>query len=146
MSNQQTTPHGQIAVRQLFSYALIGMLSNVAGYSVYLVLTYLGTTPKLTMTVLYAVGAFVGFFGNRKFTFRHRGHLATAGIRYLLAHMLGYLLNLSLLIVFVDRFGYAHQLVQACAIAIVAVFLFITFRVFVFPDGGPRRDYGVAKR
>lgn len=117
---------------QLFSYVLVGVLSNLAGYFLYLFLTYLGCTPKLTMTTLYGVGAVFSFFANRRFTFRHDGHIGAVGIRFLLAYALGYLLNLLLLVLFVDVLGFAHQLVQAVAIVVVAIFLFVVCRLFVF--------------
>ena len=41
-------------------------------------------------------------------------------------------LNLGILAIFVDHFGYAHQWVQAAAIMIVAGFLFFAFKYFVF--------------
>ena len=121
------------SIAQLFRYALVGLLSNVAGYLVYLAFTYLGGTPKVTMTLLYGVGAAVGFFGNRSHTFEHHGSIIGAGVRYVIVHCIGYLLNLSILIVFVDKMGYAHQWVQAIAIFIVAAFLFLAFKEFVFP-------------
>jgi len=121
-------------VTQLFRYALVGLLSNVVGYLVYLALTYLGGTPKVTMTLLYGVGAAVGFVGNRSLTFGYQGSIKGAGMRYVIAHCCGYLLNLSILIVFVDNLGYAHQWVQAITIFIVAAFLFLALKVFVFPE------------
>jgi putative flippase GtrA len=86
------------------------------------------------MTLLYGVGAAVSFWGNRKLTFAHNGSLAGAGARYVMAHCIGYLINLTILIVMVDKLGYAHQLVQAIAILIVAAFLFLAFKFFVFTD------------
>lgn len=117
---------------QLFSYALVGILSNIAVYSVYLVFTYLGASPKITMTLLYSVGAAVGFVGNRSITFKDQGCLLGTGLRYIIAHSCGYLINLGILIMMVDKFGYAHQWVQAFAILVVAVFLFLVFKFFVF--------------
>lgn len=119
-------------LRQLFSYALIGVLTNVLGYALYLLLTYLWGAPKITMTALYFVGASIGFFANRRFTFRHDGHIGVTGVRYLLAQVAGYLLNLVLLLLFVDWLGLAHQIVQAIAIVLVAIFLFVMLRFFVF--------------
>lgn len=119
-------------LRQLFRYALIGVLTNVLGYAFYLFLTYLWGAPKLTMTALYFVGASIGFLANRRFTFLHDGHIGEAGIRYLLAQFSGYLLNLVLLLLFVDWLGLPHQIVQAIAIVVVAIFLFVMLRVFVF--------------
>lgn len=119
-------------LRQFFTYALIGVLINVLGYAIYLILTYLWGAPKLTMTALYFVGASVGFLANRRFTFRHDGGIGVTGIRYLLAQVAGYLLNLVLLLLFVDWFDFPHQIVQAIAIVVVAIFLFVVLRVFVF--------------
>lgn len=122
------------SVSQLFRYAIVGIANNIAGYMFYLLITYLGATPKITMTLLYAVGAAVGFWGNRKLTFAHQGSVLGAGVRYLIAHCFGYLINLAILLVLVDQLGYAHQWVQAIAIFVVAAFLFLAFKFFVFPD------------
>jgi putative flippase GtrA len=119
-------------LRQLFSYGIVGLLTNSLGYSLYLSLTYLWNSPKLTMTVLYSSGAIIGFFANRRLTFRHDGPIGLVSMRFMLAHLLGYFLNLSLQVFFVDVLGFAHQLVQALAIFVVAIFLFVSFRYFVF--------------
>ncbi|UVL89036.1 GtrA family protein [Pseudomonas sichuanensis] len=120
-------------LRQIFSYLLVGALTNLSGFGLYILLTYLGSTPKWTMTVLYSAGAIIGFFANRRFTFGHDGHVGSAGVRYLIAQLLGYLLNFILLLLFVDWLGFSHQIVQAIAIVVVAVFMFILSRAFVFP-------------
>ncbi|UZE19666.1 GtrA family protein [Pseudomonas sp. B21-054] len=122
----------QKVFRQLFRYALIGVLTNLCGYTIYLLLTHLWGAPKLTMTLLYSAGALIGFIANRRFTFRHDGHIGIAGIRYLFVQLAGYLLNLFLLTLFVDWLNFSHQLVQAVAIIVVAIFLFVLSRVFVF--------------
>lgn len=118
--------------RQLFSYAFVGVLTNLFVYGLYLLLTYLWGAPKLTMTTLYFFGASIGFLANRRFTFRHDGGIGVTGIRYLLAQVAGYLLNLVLLLLFVDWFDFPHQIVQAIAIVVVAIFLFVVLRIFVF--------------
>jgi putative flippase GtrA len=129
------------SLSQLFYYALVGIVSNFVGYMAYLSLTYLGTTPKITMTFLYAVGAAIGYIGNRNLTFEHKGNHLGSGIRYIMAHLVGYSINFTLLFVFVDRFGYAHQLVQGVAIFVVAAFLFAAFKFFVFTDlSAPKQE------
>lgn len=121
-------------LRQLFRFGVIGLLQNGIGYGLYLILTLAGLPPKPTMTVLYLVGATASFLANRRFTFGHTGKLTHAGIRFVLAHLGGYLINLLLLWWLVDKNGYPHQWVQAGAIFIVAAYLFVSFRFFVFPD------------
>jgi putative flippase GtrA len=120
------------SLRQFFRYVLVGVITNLIGYSIYLILTYLWGHPKLTMTVLYFIGASIGFLANRRFTFTHEGHIGAAGLRYSVAHGIGYLLNLLLLYLFVDRLSFPHQIVQAGAIVVVAVYLFVILRIFVF--------------
>ncbi|PLQ01535.1 GtrA family protein [Cupriavidus pauculus] len=123
---------GKLPLGQILRYGIVGVISNLTGYLVYLAVTYLGVEPKLAMTVLYAAGATVGFFGNRKWAFRHEGSFWRAASRYAIAHLCGYSLNFCLLYVFVDRLGYPHQLIQAIAIFVVAGFLFLVFKFFVF--------------
>lgn len=122
---------------------MIGLFTNLVGYLLYLLLTYLWDAPKLTMTALYSVGALTGFFANRRLTFRHHGRIGAAGVRYLVAQLSGYLLNLSLLVLFVDWLGFPHQIVQAVAIGVVALVLFALSRYFVFAP--PAADQGGAR-
>ncbi|TBU92862.1 hypothetical protein DNJ95_12675 [Stutzerimonas kirkiae] len=117
---------------QLLRFAVLGVAFNAGGYMLYLLLTWLGVAPKLTVSLLYPLGALAGFLGNRKLTFSYRGSLFDSGLRYALAHTMGYALNLALLAVFADRLGYPHQWVQAVAVFVVAGFLFVAFKCFVF--------------
>ena len=120
-------------ILQLLRYGLVGAATNLALYAFYLLITYLGMAPKPAMTVAYVIGALIGFVGHRNWTFSHKGTVLGSGARYCIAHLLGYLLNFLILLTFVDKLGYSHQLVQAAAIFVVAAFLFIAFRYFVFP-------------
>jgi len=125
-------------MRQLVRYAVVGIATNLAGYAVYLLVTWTGVEPKLAMTCLYAVGATASFLGNRSWTFGHRGNVAAGAARFALAQLAGYLINLALLVVFSDHLGFPHQAVQGAAIIVVALFLFAAFRLFVFPAAGRR--------
>ncbi len=60
----------------------------------------------------------------------------SSGGRYVVAHVMGYLINFMLLMIFVDHIGYPHQWVQAAAIFVVAIFLFVTFKFIVFAETG----------
>lgn len=122
----------QKSVIQLLRYGLLGIATNSVGFIVYLIFTHLGTTPKITMTCLYGIGVAISFWGNRKWTFRHNGSVAGSGLRYVIAYVFGYFINLAILMVMVDKLGYAHQWVQALAVFAVAIFLFIAFKFYVF--------------
>lgn len=125
---------------QSLRYIVVGLSVNILGYLIYLFVTYLGGEPKVTMSVMYGVGVVVGFFCHRNLTFASDGCVIASGIKFLLTHIVGYLINLSLLIVMVDKFGFSHQWVQAVAIVVVAIFLFIAFKFYVFRDVASPRD------
>lgn len=121
---------------QLFRYGLVGFSSNLTAYFVYLLITNWGIEPKKAMTLVYVLGVFISFAGNRKWTFQHNGDNTRTIARYVVAHLSGYLLNWLILFSFVDFLGYAHQWVQAVAIFVVAGFLFVVFKHFVFITNG----------
>lgn len=124
---------GHHTVAQLFRYGLVGVATNLFGYFIYLLITYWGVEPKVLITFMYPIGAAIGYFGNRQWAFAHEGPVWRSIARYCAAHFFGYLMNLSILILFVDELGYPHQWVQAVAIILVAGFLFFAFKYFVFP-------------
>jgi putative flippase GtrA len=121
-------------MKQLLRYGLVGVVSNLIIYSFYLFITYIGIEPKRAMTLVYIIGASIGFVGNRRWTFDHGGNISSAALRYFLTHIFGYMINFLIIFTFVDILGYAHQLVQAAAVIIVAGLLFFLFKYFVFPE------------
>ena len=125
--------------RQLLRYVMVGVGSNVILYLAYLLLTGLGLGHKTAMTLSYGVGILQTFLINRSWTFGHQGHIRSAFIRYIAIYLLGYLVNFSGLYIFVDLFGFAHQLIQGVMIIIVAVLLFVLQRLWVFDKHNERR-------
>lgn len=119
-------------LRAMVRYAIVGLISNGLGFLAYLGLTGLGFAPKVTVTFLYAFSATLGYFGNRSWSFRYQGPRGGAALRYALAHLTGYGINFMMLDILVDRLGYPHQAIQALAIPVVALYLFVVFRYFVF--------------
>ena len=125
-------------------YVIVGLISNLSAFAIYLLITYLGVGHKTAMSLLYVVGAVVSYVGNRNWSFEHKGKVTTSLPRYAIAHLFGYLIDLMLLAVFVDQFGYPHQLVQLCAVVVVAFYLFFMFRYFVFPQPALVRQGGTS--
>lgn len=117
---------------QFIRYAVVGVTSNLTLYVAYLFITASGLGPKLTMSLLYVSGVAATFVANRSWTFEHKGVAHTALVRYVAAYVIGYLLNLGLLVLGVDVLGLPHQAVQALAIVVVAVSLFLMHKYWVF--------------
>ncbi|OBF98411.1 hypothetical protein A5773_09125 [Mycobacterium sp. 852014-52450_SCH5900713] len=126
---------------QFIRYVLIGLALNAALYAAYLFLTSWPMGSETAMTITFSVGMLLSFLANRDITFRHSGHRLTALGRYLTCYSVIYLINFSALWVFAGRIGFPHQIVQGCAILVLALLAFIMQKYWVFSAtaGGARR-------
>jgi len=122
-------------MKQISRYGLVGLSLNSMMYIVYMILTAYCFSPFNAVFLLYPLGVLVSFFAHRGLTFKLNS-LKWNSIelfKYVFSYAVGFLLNLSILYIFFEKLGYPHQLVQLCAIFIVAGFLFISMKLFVFP-------------
>ena len=127
------------ARRQFLRYAFVGVSSNLTLYLAYLGLTAMSVSPRLAMSALYIVGVSITFVVNKKWSFGHDGLSGSAFVRYVVAYVVGYLINLGLLSFGVEQLHLPHQAVQAAAIIIVAICLFLMHKFWVFTpsEAGP---------
>lgn len=122
------------ALRQIIHYGVVGVLNNLLGYCIYLLVTFFWLDPKIAISVLYPIGATTAYFGHSKYSFSYQGSHTKAVLRYAFAHFVGYSVNFLMLLILSDKLKFPHQAVQAVAIFIVAGVLFLMFRYFVFPQ------------
>ncbi len=144
--------HGPIRT-QAVRYLAVGVASNLVLYLLYLLFTWAGVGHKSAMTGLYLLGVLQTFVFNRSWSFQHTGHAPSALLRYTFAYAGGYLLNLAMLLLLVDRWGLPHQPVQGAMILLLAGILFLLQRYWVFPpvsragsSPGDMRGKGPASR
>lgn len=117
---------------QAFRFFVVGFTSNLVLYLLYLGLTRLGVGHKITMSFLYVVGVLQTFAFNKKWTFNYHGHRNMTLLRYISLYAVGYMINLGALIVMVDSYGYQHEWVQVVMIFVLAIFLFVGQKLWVF--------------
>jgi putative flippase GtrA len=126
------------AVGEFARFAVVGVLSNLALFLLYLVITHLGVGHKFAASLVYAIGVMQTFVFNRTWSFRDRGAAAPALRRYIAVYGAGYVLNMIVLTALVDHAGYPHQWVQGTMIIVLAVLLFAAQKLWVFRDQGNR--------
>ncbi|MBO9552003.1 GtrA family protein [Pseudomonas sp.] len=115
-------------------YGIVGVLNNLRGYLIYLLLTWLWLEPKTAVTIMYPVSAAMAYFGHARYSFSYQGSARYGALRYCIAHVIGYTASIGILYVLSDKLGFAHQLVRIFAIFAVAGILYILYRYFVFPN------------
>jgi putative flippase GtrA len=116
----------------MVSFGLTGIMVNLAGFAIYSLLTWQWLDPKSAVTVLYPLGTLLGYYGHSRFSFSYEGLHLPAFPRYILAHAVGYGINIAMLKIFVDQMGCAHHVIQGMAIIVVAGTLFPLNRYYVF--------------
>lgn len=119
---------------QFIRYVVVGLASNAVIYLVYILLTRLGMGPKLAMSLLYGIGVLQTFVFNRKWSFKFRGAVKPALVRYFVSYAVGYVVNFLALMLLVDLAGMDHQIIQGLMIFVVAALLFVAQRYWVFPS------------
>ena len=116
----------------MIRYGVVGVLNNLLAYVIYLALTWSWLEPKLAVTLLYPIGAMTAYVGHARYAFAYQGKHSYSVLRYIVAHLVGYAIDVSLLYVFTDRLGFPHQAVQASAVVIVGGVLYLLFKYWVF--------------
>lgn len=86
-------------LRQLVSFALVGVVNTALSLSVIWLAGALGAGPYLANAAGYAVGLTNSFVMNRAVTFRQTAQSPGAPLRFMLAFCVAYLVNLALLTV-----------------------------------------------
>ncbi len=119
---------------QFFRFSMIGIIANIANFTFFTLFTNFGFEPKLVMTVLYFLLSVFCFLCHWLWVFTNDQKLISATSRYIITHLIGYLINLLFLIIFADGLGYPPQLVLAVGIMCVAGFLFFSQKYYVFPS------------
>lgn len=123
---------GLSTLGQLLRFGIVGLASNGVLYVLYLFLTAQGIGPKWAMSIAYAIGVAQTFLFNRRWTFRHRGAVSAAFVRYCATYGIGYLVNLMALVALVDGLGWPHEGVQGAMILCIAILVFVLQKFWVF--------------
>lgn len=117
---------------QIIRYGVVGIINNLLGYFIYLFITFFWLDPKVAITLFYPIGALTAYFGHLKYSFSYQGRKVSSMFRYGFTYFIGYGINLMMLFILTDKLKFPHQVVQALAIPLVAAFLFIMLKYFVF--------------
>ena len=125
---ERIPPH----LQKISRFIVVGVISNGLGYGAYILITWLGMPYKIAMTLIYCVGVMTSYFGNKQFTFADNQKISMTIVKFLVAHSIGYIVQYIVLYVLVDRFMVFHLYALFVGSTVVAIYLFIALRFFVF--------------
>jgi len=125
-------PAGWLAAGEAARFLLVGAISNLLLFGVYLLLTGSGVGPKSAMTIGFAWGVLQSFVLNKRVSFRHRGDHNGSLVRFAVAYGVAYAINWAGLWLLVDRAALPHPPVQFALICAIGALLFGAQKLWVF--------------
>jgi putative flippase GtrA len=125
---------------QFARFVTVGILNTGVGLTViFAAKALLGWADLAANATGYAVGLVMSFALNRAWTFRDRGRVGPAVLRFLAAFVLAYLVNLATVFGLRDVAGVNSYLAQAAGVIPYTLLFFLVSRAFVFLDRRPTK-------
>jgi putative flippase GtrA len=125
--------------RYVMRYLGSGVFNSIVGFSVIFIAMALGISPMLSNILGYVFGLTLAFTLSKKFVFRSNGHVATESVRFLVAFMIAFLVNLFVLHVSLVYLNLQPVISQLAAAASYTSLMYLLSRYFVFD---PARSNG----
>lgn len=118
-------------VAYITRYAGSGVVNTIVGFVVIFSAMALGVSPMVSNVAGYVVGFMLGFVLSKKFVFRSNGHFVGESIRYLIAFVLSFLFNVSILHLSLN--SNFHPVFSQIAAAVgYTMLMYLLTRIFVF--------------
>lgn len=130
-------------MRQLLRFAFVGIANTALGYAVIFTCMYLAGLGAVASNVAgYAVGLVVSYVLNRNFTFRSAAAPRREIVRFVAIFLIAYLANLGVLMLLIRHAGMHEGVAQVVAGIVYFGLSFVLSKYYVFAQSRP----GVAGR
>lgn len=126
---------------QFAKFVAVGVLNTAVGLTfIFAAKALLGWGDLAANASGYAVGLVTSFALNRAWTFRDRGRISPALLRFLAAFAVAYLANLVSVFALRDLAHVDSYLAQAAGVVPYTILFFLASRAFVFLDRRPPKS------
>ena len=132
MKNNRLTSNWQREVIYFIRYSGAGLVNTIVGFLVILSAMALSFSPMISNIAGYAVGFTLGFLLSKKFVFRSNDRFIAESIRYLLAFVISFLLNLLVLQLALNNLNINELASQVLAAISYTILMYVLTRFFVF--------------
>jgi putative flippase GtrA len=121
-------------VQQFMRFACVGLAATVVHYAILIALVQIGQFgPVIATTIGFAVGVFISYALNRRYTFRPAGQFGQGLAKYYGALSVGLLLN-GIIVGVLSGAGLQYLVAQGIATGAVLIWNFLTARMVVFRE------------
>jgi putative flippase GtrA len=118
---------------QFFRYLAVGVINTLLGYCVIFACMYLaGMTPEASNVAGYAVGLVVSYVLNRYYTFNNKQSRRGEIMRFLAVFFVAYASNFAVLLILIHGIGTHKGISQILAGVVYVVVSYLLNKYFVF--------------
>lgn len=116
----------------IIRFAIVGIISNLILYALFLCLIFICVSNILSMTICYVLGVCQTFYFNKKWSFKNSGPILSSFLCYVVLYLSGYILNIISIYLLVSILGFNIIYIQAINIIVLALYLFLVQRFLIF--------------
>jgi putative flippase GtrA len=113
-------------------FLVVGVTNTLGGYAFYAVLIALGVNYAVALTLEYVAGFAYGFLLNKRWTFQAQGESGQQAWRYVALYALIYVLNITLLMLLVERWALSPYLAQILLLGFLTLLSFVVQKRWIF--------------
>lgn len=132
MKNNRLTSNWWREAIYFIRYSGAGLINTIVGFIVILSAMALNFSPMISNIAGYAVGFTLGFVLSKKFVFRSNDRFVAESIRYLLAFVISFLINLLVLQLALNNLNFNALASQVVAAISYTLLMYVLTRFFVF--------------
>jgi len=122
--------------QEFLRFNLVGLFNLVVASTVYVALIAIGFNYVIALSADYIVGMVISFVLNKNFTFRISQRTNVWMIlRMISVYIAIFIINIMLLLVFIDTMKFNPYISQAIAIFVIVIISFSCQKFFVFKKG-----------
>jgi putative flippase GtrA len=125
-----------------FRFLVVGGINTAVGYGSFALFTWLGMHYFVASTLSTILGVANSFVWNKYFTFRSRKRSGRELVRFISVYCLSYALNLALLKLMVDTWGFSQYAAGAVALAFTTLISYLGHNFFSFAASRPKNGSG----
>lgn len=109
-----------------------GTFNTLMGFAVIFAVMWAGFSPVIANIAGYGVGFVLGFVLSRKIVFRSNGSFVRESVRYLIAFLLAFILNLFVLHVVIKNLGFPAAVAQVAGAVVYTIAMYTLTRFYAF--------------
>ena len=120
-------------VNQIIKYSSVGMLTNIIGYILYIVMSnFIGLNPPVAAILSGFMVIGISYLLNARFTFKSKNKGLISAANYFLLYICAILLHSLIIFIFSGILDFAHEIIAAISLIIISCSLFLIQKFYLF--------------